>query len=184
MPVGIFEKLIRSGKKSYIKCESPFPLSNYDPFNAINYNSWLRYETQGNVSNEWWQISVDKYYISPKSYRIKTFNNDPGHTHLKSWNLSASSNNVTWTIIDSQKNRADMNSPSISVQFNISNFETFFRFFRITLIESHNNEIPKRLSFSEFDINGVIRSNIFATRCAQTRKQATFVYLVISMLYK
>ena len=184
MAIGIFERLIRNGKRSYIKCESPFPLYGNSLFNVIEYNSGKSFETKGDISNEWWQISVDRYYISPNSYRIKTFNNDPGHTHLKSWNLSASNDNETWTIIDSQNNRADMNYPNITVQFNISNFETFFRFFRITLIESHNHNIPKRLSFSEFDVYGVILTSIFATRCAQTRMRVNFVYFVVLLTYK
>ena len=181
MAIGIFERLIKYGKESLIKCESPFPYSNNDPYAVIKYNTGKSFETVGSTSNEWWQISVDKYFISPESYRIMTFHFSPNNSHPKSWNLSASSNNITWTIIDSQNNRDDMNVANTNFQFTIKNFETFFKYFRITLLESHGTAygFTKRLSFREFDIYGVIQANIYATKCAKTKKNIVFVCFMI-----
>ena len=187
MPIGVFEKLIRSGKKSCIRCESPYPLnSNNDPSAVIEYNSVKKFETKGTITNEWWQISVDRYYISPKSYRIKTFHLGSGYSHPKSWTLSASSNNVTWMTIDNQSNVDKTNVGNTSFTFKIKNFETFFKYFRITLLESHDitNGWTKRLSFSEFDVYGAIQSVIYATRCAKSNKNISFVFLIILLISK
>ena len=182
MVVGIFERLTRHGKESLIKCESLLPLSGSDPKALIQYNSTKNFETNGSIPNEWWQISVDRYFISPKSYRIRTCNFPENNSHPKTWNLSASSNNVTWTIIDSQKDRTDTNVASTDFSFKINNFETFFRYFRITLIESHAHSYPKRLSLNEFDVYGVIRSNIYATRCVQEKSLISFACQVVMLL--
>ena len=185
MSLGIFEKMVKRGKKGLIKCEFPFPLGNSDPYSVINYGSGMFFETASTVSGEWWQISASGYYLSPKAYRIKTFSFASGHTHLKAWKISGSSNNVTWTIIDTQENQDELNAPNKTKEYPLKNFETFFKYIRITIVANHNpNGYEQRLSLSEFDVYGVMQAHLYVTKCMQSKRYTTFSQVILCLLYK
>ena len=79
-----------------VECKNPLSFNfNNDPYAVIDYGSRKAFESQGLIKGEWWQVRLDKYYILPISYRIKTFNLNPNQTHMKEWNLLASNDNNT-----------------------------------------------------------------------------------------
>lgn len=165
-----------------VECKNPLSFNfNNDPYAVIDYGSRKAFESQGLIKGEWWQVRLDKYYILPISYRIKTFNLNPNQTHMKEWNLLASNDNNTWVSIDSQ-NTPDLNNKSVEKIFPLDTNKTMkapFSYFRIENIK--NIAGTYRLSLSEFDINGIVYNVLFCSngrKCYRTFSLSNFFFVV------
>ena len=185
---GVLKYIVKRGHKKNLFIESSNPMYEYgtlnnDPSVIVDYGSGKTFETQGSKSGEWLQIKINRYYIIPFSYRIKTFGYEAGKTHLKQWNLLASNDNKTFVTIDSISSDA-LNSQNAEQTFELNEEKvgkTPFSYFRIVCLLNHQGGY--RLSLREFDINGVVYSNlIYSNRIKNSRDINIMINLIITLI--
>ena len=150
--------IIRNHRKDdFLNCSSSAPLYNHsDCSNLYDYWNVVRFETKGN-GNDWVQIHIKTFEILPNSYTIYSFNNAPNHSHMRTWNLSASENGENWDIIDTQEDVEELNNKDAIKTFPLHNVLQSYSYFRITLIQSwddRSNEARHRLSIRNIDFSG------------------------------
>lgn len=160
MVIGAFSRIINlTESNSSIIVESNNPIQpsthkNSNPYSIVCYGSGKAFETNGDKNEDWVQIKVKKFQISVNSYRIKTFYYSSNYSHLKKWELRASNDNRTWETIGSEDTDA-LNKNDVEETFHTTSKKRF-SIFRIVIFESWYKDLPKRLSLSEFDVNGEI----------------------------
>lgn len=157
----IFKNIIEKRGYDDLIIESDNPIRtetgiNADPRVIVEYGTNQSYETHGDKQGEWVQVKMKHNYVTPTSYRIKSFYGQSGTSHMKEWILFASNDNKTWSKIDSQ-NTSVLNKPYTEETFYPTSIQTSFSIFRIVLYQSCLSYRLYRLSISEFDINGIFR---------------------------
>ena len=164
MIYNILRTIINKNHKNanFIECSYSTKISDTRKCEDI-YNYWdaitNRFETLGEV-NDYVQIHIKNFYIIPSNYMIQTINLGSGHSHLRSWTLSASINGEVWLELDKQEEVSDLNSYLAIKHFPLKEYQIPFSYFRITIIESWDPTNINRLSLTHLDFNGSITNTI------------------------
>ena len=160
MVKNILETLINRYKNNnFLDCSSSPPFNSYVCSTIYKYGSGIRFETNGSEPGEYVQIHIKNFFIIPNQYRIKSFEMQSGHTHLKSWVLSGSNDNQNWLQIHFKENEDQLNHKYAEKYYPIEDenaLHTPFSYFRLTVIQSWSSRTPFRLSLSEIDFSGRI----------------------------
>lgn len=173
------------GFKSVLtECKNPIDASTCDPRAPVEYDSGKAFETQGSEAGEWWQVKLNKHYIIPLSYRVKSIDRLKNRTHMKIWHLHASNDNKTWVTIDSRSSSVlnDYHAESIFTLNEVNTTKTPFSYFRIEIVQSHGGT-KMRLSISEFDICGIIYGPLICSNRMPKYHSNSIISFIILSIY-
>ena len=171
----IFRYLIK--KKRTVTAQAINSYTSTDP--SIIFGSGQNFDSIGSSENEWIMVFTREFSFCPVSYRIKTTSWASGHSHLKSWTVHASNNNITWDILDTKDDNNELNSKYASVSYSFTNIRKSYQFIKITCIKSYDNSCIHRLSLSEFDIDGTIKPVI---NCATLKRRTMTIPIHIIII--
>ncbi|KAH0795593.1 F5/8 type C domain containing protein [Histomonas meleagridis] len=92
-----------------------------------NEHEWV----SANEQNSWIQFDFKEKRIKLENYAIMTFSGQQGSTHMKSWRLEASEDDIEWVILDDVKDDNTLNS-SNAVITRATKTDQFYRYFKFT----------------------------------------------------
>ena len=92
-----------------------------------NINEWV----SGNEPNSWIQFDFKDKKIKLDNYSIMTFSGQQGSTHMKSWKVEASLDDIEWVVLDEVKDDDSLNSSNAVLTRPVDTTE-FYRYFKIT----------------------------------------------------
>ena len=141
---------------------------DYGPVhNPIIYNSEEYFRSIVGGPGEWWQVSLLRKPAVISSYKIKTYYYDAGASHPKSWALSGSNDNETFTLIDLRIDDNQLNAPYQEAMYPLQREFGPFKIFRFSIIRSHNTDpdYQYRLVLNQFDIYGHFADFSFESIC-------------------
>lgn len=100
------------------------------PSKILNFGREHHWYTK-NEPNQWIRFDFGQKTISPTAYTLKTFNNHPGGSHLRSWVIEGSNDSKNWIIIDQQNSTNYLNGSQFWKLFKIPKKVSKFRYIQL-----------------------------------------------------
>ena len=127
---------------------------NYQPSNALCYENDNNFQTIGKEENEYFLLHFKYHKLYPSKYRLKSCNVGSGHAHMKSWYIEGSKNGIVWEEISRVENDTIFNDARVENDYPFNKTDTWYSYFKIVHIESHNPSFINRLAINDFELYG------------------------------
>ena len=129
---GIISSLLKKSVKIEVNSSSTLD-DMHSPQNLIIYNDNEKYFSSKNLENSWVSFNFINYSVIPLNYTLQSdFDNIIANP--KDWVIEGSNDNVSWSIIDEQKNVICTNTKRYLRTFSIDNSKFIpFRYLRLRL---------------------------------------------------
>lgn len=131
----------------------------FSPLNSLLYEKDSNSFATNDINDSWIKFDFTKLKIILKNYTIKSYPFTKNDTHLKSWIIEGSNNNINWQILDEQKNSDVLNGKSYVHTFSVKNEkDKAFKYLRLKMtgLNHSNNNV---LCFNSIEFYGGIILN-------------------------
>lgn len=91
------------------------------PQNIIKYEDTKSFFCSDDQPNQYIMFDFKNHPVVPKSYSIRSSYQRKDLSHLKSWVIEGSNNEIKWIKLDEQKNNSSLNGSNYSHNFSINN---------------------------------------------------------------
>lgn len=128
----------------------------YHPRSMFMYEDKGKHFVTKNIKGSWICFDFKDHRVIPTDYTLRSASTYPNWYHPKSWVIEGSTDNLSWQILDDQKNCSYLNGKNLSHTFKIKNEESNeFRFIRM---KSTGNDWGNAnyLAIESFEIYGTL----------------------------
>lgn len=142
---GIIAHLARQYKDPIVKEGITVTTNSCDPSSDVSYilDPSAQYGfLSDKIKKTWITLDFRNRRVIPKSYTLRTNNEQVGGRHLRSWVLEVSNDGKNWHEVDRRKENDVLNSPNATANFTISQAPSgSFRYIRLRQIGKNHKKI-------------------------------------------